>query len=334
MKVQAAFSAATDSEGRGWQRVSKKIWVRRTAQTAMALALVAGFSAMANAQARTHTTLTAETRDLGGKTIVGFTGHVTSDDGSTATGAVRLVESGHDLAGTALASGSEALFLLDGLKQGDHSIQAVYDGDADHAPSTSEAVTLHPLAAGSPDFSIGIAPASLSMKAGSNGNSTLTLLPVNGFTGFITLSCSGLPVGASCTFTPANLQMTATTSPTAGVTAQLSLVTTAPAGQNGKLELPSKGSPMALAILLPGVIGLGVLGRKRNLLGRISLLVLVAGLGIMATTACNPRYYYLNHPPTYNGGTPKGTYTITVTAQSSNGVTATAHSTPLALTVQ
>lgn len=311
----------------------KQILVRRTAQTALALALAAGFSAVACAQTQTHTTLTAETRDQGSQSTEVFSISVAGEDGQPVTGAIRLTENGKDVAGAALNAESQATITLNGLAAGDHTLTAIYVGDGAHAASASQTVTLHPLTAATPDFSIALAPAALSVKAGSNATSVMTVLPVNGFTGFLSLSCSGLPVGASCTFTPANLQLTSTTSATTGVTAQLSMVTTAPAGQNAKLNEPTSRSPLVLAILLPGVVGLGFLGRKRNLLGRVALLLMVATIGIAGTTACNPRYYYLNHPPTYNGGTPVGTYTVTVSAQASNGVSATLHTTPLALTV-
>ena len=61
------------------------------------------------------------------------------------------------------------------------------------------------------------------------------------------------------------------------------------------------------------------------------MLAMVTTLG---TTACNPHYYYYNHGPPTNPGTPAGNYTVTVTAQSSNGITAITHSTTLAMTVK
>jgi hypothetical protein len=55
---------------------------------------------------------------------------------------------------------------------------------------------------------------------------------------------------------------------------------------------------------------------------------------MLGTTACNPRYYYYNHGPPTNQATPSGTFTITVTGQSSNGITAVTQNTTFALTVQ
>ena len=55
---------------------------------------------------------------------------------------------------------------------------------------------------------------------------------------------------------------------------------------------------------------------------------------LLSTTACNPRYDYLNHGPVQNPATPSGTYTVTVTGQSQNGITAITQNTTMALTVQ
>ena len=94
---------------------------------------------------------------------------------------------------------------------------------------------------------------------------------------------------------------------------------------------------MALAFLVPGALALGGLAwgaRRRPWLNRLSLLALLGLVTMLGTTACNPRYDYLNHGPPPNPATPAGTYTITVTAQTSNGVTAITNNTTFALTVQ
>ena len=54
-----------------------------------------------------------------------------------------------------------------------------------------------------PDFSITASPASLTVVPGQSGTSTISVTPVNGFTSSVSFSCSGLPVGTTCSFSPA-----------------------------------------------------------------------------------------------------------------------------------
>jgi hypothetical protein len=101
---------------------------------------------------------------------------------------------------------------------------------------------------------------------------------------------------------------------------------------------PLRGnSPVAWAFLLPGMAGLGGLAwgaRRRRWLQRMALVALVGIVTTLGMTACNPLYYYYHHGPSHPNATPAGTYTITVTGQSSNGVTAITNSTTFVLTVQ
>ena len=324
--------------------------VRRLARTGMSLAMfvgLGGLSAAAFAQTATHTTLTAETREIDGHTVATLHTSVLAADGSPAAGKITLIDAieGHSqsIAAAALDSEGKVDIQLDSLAAGDHSLHVVFSGDSVRAASQSESVVVHPQVTGTPDFTLAIAPTSISLAPGQATTFVTTITPVNSFTGFLSLSCSGtaaqasLPVGVSCTYAPANLQVSApsTANPTAVATADLSLQTTAPAGQTGRLDSPNgkAGSPLVLAILLPGLIGLGLLGRKRKLLARTALVVMIGAVSLLGATACAARYRYLNHPPTPNNGTPKGNYTITITAQTSNGVTAAAHSTTIALTV-
>ena len=166
---------------------------------------------------------------------------------------------------------------------------------------------------------------------------------------FVTLSCSGLPNQASCNFSPDNLQILSTTQtscpsgsapstcpPVATMTLQ-----TVSAGTVGSLHgasRPGKGSgPAEWAILLPGVLGLGGLAwgtRRRAWLSRLALIAIVGLVTTLGTTACNPHYYYYNHGPPNNLPTPSGTYTVTVTGQTSNGISAITQNTTFVLTVQ
>jgi subtilase family serine protease len=65
-------------------------------------------------------------------------------------------------------------------------------------------VTSWPTFVASPDFSVGGSPATV-VGPGQSGTSTITVSPTNGFSGAVALTCSGLPAGASCSFSPASL---------------------------------------------------------------------------------------------------------------------------------
>ncbi|WP_263356019.1 Ig-like domain-containing protein [Acidicapsa ligni] len=285
----------------------------------------------AAAQTGSRTSLTVETSQVAGHTVATFTATVLGEDNAPATGAVTLMDQGKPVSGAALNSEGKTVLKLDSLTPGEHTLTAAYNGDNLHAASESENVVVHPEAtAPAPDFSLGINPATLSLTAGASGTVIATVAPVTGtgFTGFISLSCSGLPAYTACTFSPANLQIT---SKTPSLTSSMSLQTT---GNGGTLaQNRSTASPLVLAVMLPGVLGLGLLGRKRKLLGRVALLALIGVISILGTTACSARYDYLNHGP-QTLGTGPGTFTITVTAQTSDGVNATEHSQTLALTVK
>jgi len=304
-----------------------------------------------SARVGTQTTLTAETHEVEGRTVAPLALAVAAEDGSVASGSVTVVDRGRAVAGAFLDASGKVTITMDGLTPGGHTLQAVYNGDPQHAGSQSESLGLQSLATTAPDFTLTISAPTMTIAApGDSGQMTVTVTPVDGtdFTGFLSLSCSGpsitsgapggsaLPYGVSCTYTPANLQVT---SPTAAgaVSADLTIQTQAPSGAGAMnhrpQQLPESRSPLVLAILLPGIVGLGFLGRKRGLLQRSVLLLLLGAVSVLGTSACAARYKYFHHPPTYNPGTTPGKYTITITAQSSNGVTAVVHSDTLALTV-
>jgi hypothetical protein len=317
--------------------VIKEMGMRRLARFGMVVALAAGSMVAAEAQTATHTNLTVETQETGGHTVATFAVSVLDAEGAPGSGVVTLMDHGTAISSAALGQDGTAQIKVDSLSSGDHAVTAVYRGDSAHVTSTSQSVTLHPQASSTPDFSLAASPTSLTVAIGSSGTVVATIAPVNGFTGFISLSCAGpsgattLPTGITCTFAPANLQVTS-----GAVTADMSLQTSAGRALNQPPSAVRPGSrdpqPVVLAVLLPGVLGLAFLGRKRKLFGRIALILLIGGVTIAGTTACNPRYYYLNHGPTYAGAIP-GTYTIQVIAQTSNGVTASEHSVNVALTV-
>jgi hypothetical protein len=305
----------------------------------IALSMPALAFAGQNAQAvATETTLQEEMHDQGGHTQANLTVTVTGEDGLPAAGAVVVSDQGRQMAGAALNRQGQATLVLD-LLPGEHSFTAAYLGNAAHRASVSDSVGSESAGAQAssttPDFQISITPASLTLGLGQSGTIMTSITPVNSSAltapMFITLSCSGLPDQSSCTFNPENVEILPNA--TAVVTSTAVFVTQQ---QEGSIALPSSGG-VALAILLPGAFGLVGLAwsvRRRPWLQRLSLLALVALVTMLGTTACNPQYNYYNHGPPINPSTPPGSYTVNVTAQSSNGVTATTHSTTLAFTVQ
>jgi hypothetical protein len=59
--------------------------------------------------------------------------------------------------------------------------------------------------AASPSFTLSASPSTQSVTAGSNTSYTISAEPVNGFTGSVSLTVSGLPTGASGTFSPSSI---------------------------------------------------------------------------------------------------------------------------------
>ena len=292
----------------------------------------------AQAQQNTVTTLAAETRFQNGHTVAAFAVGVKGTDGLPATGAVVMEEDGRQLAGAALSAEGQARLEF-ALPAGEHNLTAVYTGDAAHAGSVSAIAGVRAQATtATPDFQVSVNPGSLTLTAGQNGTATVSLTPVNASAltapMFVTLACSGFPDQSSCTFTPENVEIlpnatTATTSSMVLTTQSRSLVGRA---QPGRAE----SHPVAWAVLLPGTLGLAGLAfsARRRWLSRIFLLALVGLVSALGTTACAPRYNYYHHGPPFNLPTPTGSYTLLITAQSSNGITATTHTTQFALTVK
>lgn len=290
----------------------------------------------------TATTLSAETRIQNGHTLASFAVAVKGWDGIPASGTVVIEEDGRQLEGAALSAEGQARLEL-ALPAGDHSLTAIYSGDATHEGSVSPAAKVRTQATSTPDFQLTVNPASVTLTAGQSSGPPVTpsivvsLAPVNtgSLTGpmFVTLACSGFPDQSSCTFTPENVEILPNA--TAAVTSSM-IVTTQNRNRTAQHRRPDQ-NPVAWAVLLPGTLALGGLAfsaRRRRWLSRLSLLALVGLVTVLGATACAPRYNYYNHGPPFNLPTPAGSYTLQITAQSSNGITATTHTVSFGLVVK
>jgi subtilase family serine protease len=86
-----------------------------------------------------------------------------------------------------------------------------------------------------PDFSLGANPNTVAVTQGSSNTSTITVTPLNGFSGSVTLSASGLPSGVTAGFAPNPTTTTSTLTLTASATATTGTVTVTIQGVSGSL---------------------------------------------------------------------------------------------------
>jgi hypothetical protein len=87
-----------------------------------------------------------------------------------------------------------------------------------------------------PDFSLSAAPSSLSVGRGKSVSSTITVNKLNGFSGTVSLSATGLPKGVTATFNPASTSGSSTLTLKAGTTANLRTSTVTIQGVSGSLN--------------------------------------------------------------------------------------------------
>jgi len=160
------------------------------------------------------------------------------------------------------------------------------------------------------DFSISAAPTSVTINAGESTSYLVTLSPTTagGYASAISMSDTGLPTASTGTFTSTSV----TISGVSPATTTLNIKTTARPVNTGSLL---RGGPLYATWLPVGglsLLGLGVgagFKRRRWLAGM--LLGLLAGL-IVLQAACGSS----GSTPAPTGGTPAGTYPITITGSS------------------
>ncbi len=88
---------------------------------------------------------------------------------------------------------------------------------------------------GNPDFSLSASPSSLSIAVSSTGTSTITVSDLNGFTGSVSLTASGLPTGVTASFNPTSTTSTSTLTLTVSASAVAGNSTVTVTGVSGSL---------------------------------------------------------------------------------------------------
>lgn len=167
-------------------------------------------------------------------------------------------------------------------------------------------ITNMPTTTGTQTFNLSTSSAVATLGQGATTNVTFSIAPSNGFAGMVNLSCSGLPLGATCSFSPASIAVSANAPATGMLTIQTSAGTAGyndvrPAGIGGRGALGA----MAALLLLTGTM---MTTRRRRWLRWASALgVLLLTIGLVS--GCS--YGSAGTP-----STPEGTSNVTVTATS------------------
>jgi hypothetical protein len=207
---------------------------------------------------------------------------------SSETGSMTFY-SGSTALGTATIAGGSATLTTTSIPAGSQSITAVYSGDANVGPATSNAIneTVQ-------DFTLTVSgPSGVNVRGGGTATYTLIVTPVGGATlpAAVSLSVSELPLAATATFSP--LTVAANCAATS-VTLQVKLPGSA------AMELPrglfgSSGIPVALGlVLLPFAGRLRTLGRRWRLLALLILSAAILASGASGCGSLRPQSFSMN----------------------------------------
>ncbi|MGA2906648.1 MAG: kelch repeat-containing protein [Terracidiphilus sp.] len=125
-----------------------------------------------------------------------------------------------------------------------------------------------------PNFTLGASPGSLTVNSSSQGSVTLTVTPQNGFGSAVSFACSGLPSGASCSFSPS------TVTPSGGATTTQFTISV---GAQAAIERRDSRPPLPMSALAVAVCLIGWKKRRRGL----QLLLLAAAFAALGLiSAC------------------------------------------------
>ncbi len=322
--IYASYAGDTNVAGSASSALTLTVGSHSATQTSLAVT-----SAASPVYAGQAVTLTASV--TGDSATPAVAGTVTFYDGATSIGI-----------GTLNGSGQAAL-TTSSLTGGTHNIYAAYGGNSTFTSSQSAVnqVVIN-------DFTIGVGSPTASTLQGGSAQVAVTVTAVGSIANPVTLTCSGLPSGAACIFSPAKLTVgsgsaaSALVITTTGLTLSPALRgTTAHAGLHQPQVIPF-GSKMRIRLSGALLLGLPLFGfglpwlglgspRKRkplhtvlSILG-IAVLFGVMGFGLSGCGGSSTPKYTIS-----NGGTPAGSSTVTITATSGT----LTHTTTVALAVQ
>ena len=202
---------------------------------------------------------------------------------------------------------------------------------SDNAPGSPQSVSLTGIGTTTPNYTVSANPTSVTVNPGSAANYVITLTPLNGYDGTVTINCpSSLPSGVTCntpSIAPGKTQATLTVS-TTGPSAALNAAPNVNSRQGASNLWASLGGVGLVGMILAGD------WKKRNRRGIGIILAVLAVVMILALVGCGSGS--TSGSGVGGGGTPAGTYPLQVvaigTAGTNQGSTAP-HPVPVTLVV-
>jgi hypothetical protein len=220
------------------------------------------------------------------------TGSVVFSDGATALGTVQVSNGAASYAGSFSSAGK-------------HTIAATYSGDTNNLGATGS-VTQTVM----PQTAVGGAPGTATALAVTSGQSVTTQVAVAGnagFSGKVNFSCTGLPVNAACSFSPASVTISGTAASTITLTVSTLAATTA----EMRDEPLRTAAVLACGLPFLSLLMLVPVARGRRLLLCVGFVLFVSAAGL---TGCGG--------DSSSNKTPAGTYSFQVVAASGSASSA------------
>lgn len=239
-------------------------------------------------------------------------------------GIVTFYDGGSVLGTASLGLNGTATFSTSSLGIGTHPLTAMLTTGADFSGSTSPVVNEVVQAY---DFALALSRTTVGIPSGDYSNITVTVSPIGGFVGAVSLGCEGVPDHAQCVFPQGS-----TVSLVDGAKTVTLAINTSDVYGYGKLVSRSTwpanrgrhGEPL-IAILLPALGFLGLSQRRQRLVHFVLIVWIVVGLiaVMLCLQSCSGKL---------PGKTLPGTYALTVVGTNTSG-SSLQHSVPVQLIV-
>jgi hypothetical protein len=195
----------------------------------------------------------------------GFTGNVTLSASGLPSG-VTAVFSPNPTTGTSTLTLSATSAATPGI--------ATFTGTSGSITNSAQAQVV----VNASNFSLSAAPSEVFVVPGASGKSTISVVPINGFANFVTLSVSGLPAGVTATFSP--------TTATTNSTLTLAVGSTAATGSSIIIITGNSGTEIASTPLLLNIQNGGATATSTTLTlttGSTAVSTVTQGVPVTAT---------------------------------------------------